>query len=256
MRSFGLLVINEWIKLFKRKSIVVPYIILAAYAAIFAYAAFRMKVELGSGTAFTVEAISMGAAGELLPLLATLLSIVTLSSMVSGEYRLGTIKFLLIRAHGRGKILASKYVVSLLFTISLIVGAAAIAWATGTLVFGFGGDAAQWTAIAKSMLYLLIYTAVYVTLTFMIDVLTKSGVVTVGISLFCIMIDGLVTMLLSDYSFAQYLLFASIDLSKYEAGSEPIIPGMTLTFSIAVLVAYMSIFLLASFVTFRKRDVS
>ncbi|MDF2837080.1 MAG: hypothetical protein K0Q63_2720 [Paenibacillus sp.] len=252
MRSFGLLVINEWIKLFKKKSIVVPYVILAAYAAIFAYAAFRLKVELGSGTAFTVEAIGMGSAGQLLPLLA----IVTLASMVSSEYRLGTIKFLLIRAHSRSKILASKYVVSLLFTISLIIVAVALAWVAGTIVFGFGGEAAQWTEILKSTLYLFIYTAVYVTLTFMIDVLTKSSGVTVGISLFCIMIGGLVIMLLSDYSIAQYLLFASTDLSQYEAGSEPIIPGMTLTFSIAVLVAYTAIFLLASFVTFRKRDVS
>lgn len=252
MRSFGLLVINEWIKLFKRKSIMVPYVILAAYAAIFAYAAFRMKAELGSGTAFAVEAMGMGSAGQLLPLLA----IIALASMVSKEYRLGTIKFLLIRAHSRGKILASKYVVSLLFTISLILFAAASVWIAGTIVFGWGGDAALWTAILKSMLYLLVYTGVYVTLTFMIDVLTKSSGVTVGISLFCIMVGGLVTMLLSKYSFAQYLLFASTDLSQYEAGSEPIVSGMTLTFSIAVLVAYTAIFLLASFVTFRKRDVS
>ncbi|MDQ6419084.1 DUF2705 family protein [Paenibacillus sp. LHD-117] len=252
MRSFGMLLTNEWLKLFKKKSIYVPFAILALFAGVYAYAAFRLKIEISSGAAFAAEAISMGSAGQLLPMLA----IIALASMVSKEYRMGTIKLLLIRAHSRNKILASKYIVSLLFTASLIVFTAAAVLITGTIVYGFGGDAELWGQIGKSMLYLLIYTVVYVSLTFMIDVLTKSSGVTVGISLFCIMIGGLVTLLLSKYEFAKYLLFASTDLSQYEPGSELFIEGMSLPFSVSVLIGYTAIFLIASFVTFRKRDVS
>ncbi|WP_181376411.1 ABC transporter permease [Paenibacillus agaridevorans] len=252
MRSFSRLVLNEWLKLFKRSSILVPYVILAAYAAIFGYAVFKMGSEFGSGAEFAALAIGMSSAGQVLPLLA----IITMAGMVSKEYRMGTIKLLLIRAHSRNKILASKYTAALLFIISLILFTAVAVLVTGTVVYGWGGEAAHWNEIGRSMLFMFIYTTVYVTLTFMIDILTKSSGVTVGIALFCVMMGGLATLLLSKYSFAKFILFANTDLSQFNAGNEPMIPGMTLPFSVSVLIVYVALFLLASFVTFRKRDVS
>ena len=57
------------------------------------------------------------------------------------------------------------------------------------------------------------------------------------------------------FEFAKYILFANTDLSQF-IGGEPFIEGLTLPFSISVLVIYTVVFLVISFVTFNKRDIT
>jgi len=253
LRNFGGLVINEWLKLSKKKTFFIPYAIMLAFVALFTYATHSMDPG-GDGSAleFAAGMMTVGVAGQILPFIA----IIFTASIVSQEYRFGTIKFLLIRSHSRSKILASKYVVALMATLSLIAAVLVFSFGAGFILYGMNAGESVWGAIGENIVYLIVYSIVYVTMTFMIGVLTKSSGVTIGISMFIIMIANLVTMLLSRYSFVKYILTSNVDLSMYANGSEPPIGGLTMPFSIAVLVAYMAIFLLASFVTFRKRDVS
>lgn len=251
MRNFSALLTNEWIKLYKKKSFYVYFAVMAAFIGISAYVAYRGWMQgIESALGFADAIVTMSTAGQILPLIA----IIAIANIVPQEFRMGTIKFLLIRAQSRSKILASKYAVTLLFSLALIAATLAMALLTGLLLYGFGGDAGLWASIAENFLYMTVYTFVFVTLAFMIGVLTKASGATVGISMLCVMLGGLFIMLINHYSFVKYVLFPNADLSLYSAGEMP--QGMTLTFSSIVIGVYMIVFLIASFVTFTKRDVS
>ncbi|MNG37120.1 hypothetical protein D3C84_1243690 [compost metagenome] len=62
-------------------------------------------------------------------------------------------------------------------------------------------------------------------------------------------------MLLSRYTITKYLLFANTDLSVYRSDAVPV-EGMTLAFSIVILLVYMALFLSVSFAVFKKRDIA
>lgn len=252
MRNFSALLTNEWIKLYKKKSFFVYFAVMAVFIGICAYVAYREWLGgVDSALGFAEVIVTMSTAGQILPLVA----IIAIANIVPQEFRMGTIKLLLIRAQSRSKILASKYAVTLLFSLALIAATFVLALFAGLLVYGFGGGSSLWASIGENVLYMVIYTFVFVTLTFMLGVLTKASGATVGISMFCVMLGGVFTMLVNHYSFVKYVLFPNADLSIYMDGA--VMPqGMTLTFSSIVIGVYLIIFLFASFATFRKRDVS
>ena len=129
---------------------------------------------------------------------------------------------------------------------------------SGGLVYGFGSASVQgisWSEVLTNTLYSFIYTVVYVTISFLASILTRSTGATIGIGMFLVVLEELVVALLSRYAFAKYLIFANADLSVYLNGNPPM-PGMTLTFSSVVIAAYLVLFLAVSFVTFKKRDVA
>ncbi|REK76120.1 ABC transporter permease [Paenibacillus paeoniae] len=253
MRNFGALLTNEWIKLYKKKSFYVYFALMAIFIGICGFFTHRYPMEgLNSALDFVAVYGSMMGAGQILPMIA----IIAIANVVPSEFRMGTIKLLLIRAQSRSKILASKYAVTLLFSLVLIVAMLAMAFIAGIIVFGFGGgDAKTWSLIGENTLYMVVYTVAFVTLTFMVGVVTKSSGATVGIAMFCIMAGGILSMLVNRYAFIKYTLFPNVDLSVYmNGGTMP--QGMTLPFSVSVIAVYIVVFLLASFFIFRKRDVS
>ncbi|RNB77785.1 hypothetical protein EDM56_30760 [Brevibacillus fluminis] len=60
---------------------------------------------------------------------------------------------------------------------------------------------------------------------------------------------------LGQYSWLKYSLFANTSLSMYWEGT-PLLPDMTIGFSIAVLLAYYIVFMAMAWITFTKRDVA
>jgi ABC-2 type transport system permease protein len=58
------------------------------------------------------------------------------------------------------------------------------------------------------------------------------------------------------YKWAKYLLFVNTDLSPYFMGGKPPFEGMTLGFSVTVLVVYWLLFYLIAWLLFTKRDVA
>ncbi|MDU0332125.1 MULTISPECIES: ABC transporter permease [Paenibacillus] len=254
MRKFTPLVVNEWLKMSKKKSFIVPYTLIAAAIAGMLYMMYAFSQEKLGFLDFASMAIARNGLGQM----TTLLVIICTAGIVAKEHSLGTIKLLLIRSQSRSRILASKYVAVLLFTLSLFVFSLAVALLGGGLVYGFGSASVQgisWSEVLTNTLYSFIYTVVYVTITFLASILTRSTGATIGIGMFLVVLEELVVALLSRYAFAKYLIFANADLSVYLNGNPPM-PGMTLTFSSVVIAAYLVLFLAVSFVTFKKRDVA
>lgn len=255
MRSFGRLVTNEWLKMYKKRSFFIPYAVIAACIVFIAFMvkSFGETDQIASGLAFLESMFeSNGGIGQLL----TLLAIVGTAGTVAKEHSLGTIKLLLIRAQSRGKILATKYVTVLLYTLSLTLAAFAAALLTGGVAFGFGSEGGSWEKALLGAAVQLAYSVIYVTVTFMVGVLTRSTGATIGVGMMLVMLESLVLLLLARYDFVKYVLFANTDLSVYLEGGTPPVSGMTLAFSLIVLAVYMALFLGISFGTFRKRDVA
>lgn len=255
MRSFGRLVTNEWLKMYKKRSFFIPYAVVAACIVFVAYMvkSFGEADQISSGLQFLEGMFeNNGGIGQLL----TLLAIICTAGTVAKEHSLGTIKLLLIRAQSRGKILASKYVTVLVYTLSLTLTAFAVALLTGGIAFGFETEGGSWENILVGAAIQLAYTVIYVTVTFMIGVLTRSAGASIGVGMMLVMLESLVVLLLARYDFVKYVLFANTDLSVYLEGGTPPVAGMTLTFSLIVLAAYTALFLGISFVTFRRRDVA
>ncbi|MGC4377933.1 ABC transporter permease [Fictibacillus sp. Mic-4] len=211
--------------------------------------------------------------GLLLPLLVMVIAADLVSSEASG----GTIKLLLTRPVKRWKILLSKYI-ALLLSISFIVLCVAIlTYGISGLVFGYGGWSMPMLTGFTSKGEELITTGVHLiphweyilmefglvwfvcfvvgTLTFMLSVLLRSTAAVMGIMLAALISGAILTNMVSSWHSAKYLFMVNLQLTNYVNGLKPPIEGMTLGFSIAVLLIWALAALIISFFTFTKRDV-
>lgn len=254
MRSFGNLLWNEWLKMFKKRSFFIPYLLLTGMVVFVAVILSQFAAEAADGYGFAEMALSTRGMGSML----TMLAVVVTAGIVSKEHSMGTIKLLLIRAQTRTKILASKYVITWIYSATLVAFLGAVSVLTGQILFGpgEGATATSFSEVLMAALYNMVYTTVYVTLTFVVGIVTRSTGTAIGIGMFMVVAEGLAIQLLARYSWAKYLLFFNVDLSIYNGGAGPVIPGMSLIFSITILAAYLLLFLLAGFITFKKRDVA
>ncbi|QCT04479.1 putative membrane protein [Paenibacillus algicola] len=252
MRSFVKLTINEWLKMFKKKSFVLPYALLAAMAFGIAY----LIDSFASGSSTTLEFAQLAVSTQGMGQMMTLLAIVSTAGLVSMEFSFGTIKLLLVRAQSRSKILASKYTAILMYLVTLAAFTLAAGLAAGALFFEASGGNMTFIDLLWSTLYSLVYTLLYVTITFVVSIVTRSTGAAIGIGMFLIVAQGLANQLLTRYNWYKYLPFVNVDLSIYRDGGTGPLPGMSLTFSASLLAVYLLLFLAVGFWTFHKRDVA
>ncbi|WP_106767204.1 ABC transporter permease [Paenibacillus faecalis] len=250
MRSFGNLVINEWLKMFKKKSFFVPFILVAGMIL---FTGSMMDGNTGSDFGFADIAIYSRGMGQFL----TMISIIVTAGTVAREHSLGTIKLLLIRSQSRSKILASKYVAIVLYVTILTLFALIVGLVTETFMMGTVDGISRILNSLMIAALSMIYTLMYVTITFTLGILLKSTGAAIGIGMCMFFSEKIIAMLLVKYSWAKYLPFFNLDLVPYIFDKEYApIPGMTAMFSVIILFAYLLLFLAISFVTFKKRDVA
>ncbi len=248
MRNFNHLILNEWLKISKKRTFFVPYLLLVLLSLLLGYIMYSVAPGTYSSVYdFSAEMMTFQGVGQIL----TILVIIGTAGIVSKEHSQGTIKFLLIRARSRTAILASKYVVVLLYTLTLTIVATISFYASGAIWFGLSGGEAAMSDVFMSLLYSSVSTVVYVTLAFMVGILTNSTGVTIGGTIFLTMISQITI----PREFYKYVLFPNLNLAAYEGGGAPM-PGMTLTFSIVMLTVYTFVFLFIGFSVFRRRDVA
>ncbi|MFK5710454.1 MULTISPECIES: ABC transporter permease [Bacillaceae] len=197
-------------------------------------------------------------------------SIVIAADMVAGEYSIGTMKLLLIRPHSRSKILLSKYIAVALFAFFMLILLVVFGYGTNALFYGMGnthvkdlflnhqGEIVQLNVLTQAikMYGLSIFPIMsYVTLAFTVSTILRNNALAVGISLFIMIVGNSMMEAAAKVSWLKYLPFANSDISLY-IFHVPARPEMTLGFSISVLLAYIFMLSLISWVVFRKRDVA
>jgi ABC-2 type transport system permease protein len=194
--------------------------------------------------------------------LATVFTVVVAGDAVASEFSWGTVKLLLIRPAKRWKILLAKYIASLLFAAFLLVLIFVCSALIGLVCFGTGGtvdDDVRFGRILGEYGLQAVTLVVIATFSFMISSVFRSNTLAIVLALAVLFLGGTISSLLValDQEWAKFLLFLNMDLSMYfNEHFEPPFPGMTLGFSVAVLVVYMIVFHLIAFWVFNKRDVS
>jgi ABC-2 type transport system permease protein len=202
--------------------------------------------------------------------LVTLLTVIVAADSVAAEFTWGTIKLLLIRPATRTKILLSKYAATLQFALFLLILLFLGSVLANGIAYGFSG----WSAPSLSAgvdgtvherLAALDMLAVYglkaielvmvVTLAFMISSVFRSAVLAVGLSIFLMLLSQPITYILLQWNWGKYFLFANTDLTQYMNG-QPLAEGMTLGFSVTVLLVYFIAFNALSWLVFTRRDVA
>lgn len=208
--------------------------------------------------------------GANLLMIVTIFTVIVAADSVAGEFSAGTIKLLLIRPVSRSKILLSKYLSTLMFSLLLLVILFVTAFYVSGAMVGFhdlgiphlyaGQDGIvhetdMVSHVFRTYAYQCVELIIIVTLAFMISTVFRSSSLAIGCSVGIMFIGSTVANFLTSYSWAKYYLFLNTDLTVYLNGT-PRIPGMTLWFSIAVLLVYYVIFMAASWLVFNRRDVA
>ncbi|SDB98885.1 ABC-2 type transport system permease protein [Paenibacillus sp. UNCCL117] len=194
--------------------------------------------------------------------LCTIFSVIVAGDIVASEFSWGTIKLLLIRPASRSKVLASKLIAALLFMLGLLALHFIFSYFTGLILFGMGAPllpgGESMGNIVRTYLLDTVSIVMTVLLAFMISAAFRSSSLAIGLSIFLLLTkDGVVLILARlKYDWVKYFLFTNTDLTPYVTGGKPPVEGMTLGFSVAVLVAYAVLFYLISWLLFTKRDVA
>lgn len=199
--------------------------------------------------------------------LLTIFTVIVSADIVAGEFSWGTIKLLLIRPWSRTKILISKYIAVILFSLfgTALLAAGSIltsALALSPESFIPTGEGSELTPAQYAFAMILTkYVTLFIILTFafMVSSVFRSGALAIGLSLGILFLQNFVGMFLvflqGRAEWVKYLLVSHLDLTVY-IDSPVSSMGTTLGFSITVLAAYYIVFLAVSWLVFIKRDVS
>lgn len=201
---------------------------------------------------------------------AGMFTIIIAAGIVASEFNWGTIKLLLIRPISRGKILVAKYLTVLIFALVLLSICFGYSTLLGFALFGGPEQPNPYLSFNQGMvteqsmfIHLLasyglnsVNMIMLATMAFMISAVFRSNSLAIGISLFLMFTGGQLTNLVAmKYDWAKYILFANTDLTQYFEGY-PLVKGMTLPFSISMLVIYFFVFQLFAHMMFKQRDVA
>lgn len=202
--------------------------------------------------------------------LAGLFTITIAAGIVASEFSWGTIKLLLIRPINRVKILLSKYMTVLLFGLIMLVILFLLSAILGLMIFGFPENPSPYLNYFKGsvteqpmVIHLIIFyflksinMVMLATMAFMISAVFRNSSLAIGLALFLMFTGGQITAFIGmKYEWAKYSLFANTDLMQYFEGN-PLIEGMSLSFSITMLIVYFCLFQFLAFYVFKKRDIS
>ncbi|MNC13412.1 ABC-2 family transporter protein [compost metagenome] len=261
MGEFAALIHNENIKIYSRVRTWIMLFILALMSALFPALVYFTSSGESSGTGLW-DNFQM--AVTIAFFLNTIFTVVVASDSVAGEFSWGTIKLLLIRPWSRSKILLSKYISMVLF--SLLSTAVLIVFAyVSSLIFSSSEGSGvtnlmSWSPAEYSFLDVFCgYIELFLTaaLAFMVSSVFRASGLAIGLSLFIMFTKNIFVGIFNPerFEWAKYLIFTHMDLRGYLlTDSGP--GGVTLGFSIAVLAVYYLLFLAVAWFVFSKRDVA
>lgn len=200
-----------------------------------------------------------------LTLFITLFSIIVAAGIVSFEFSSGTIKMLLTRPINRWKILLSKLLTSIIYSIAmgallyvLIIGLGYIFFDSSAVNLEFSKGAIVETNLFTHSLttfglsYADIITSVL--FAFMLGTLFNSSSLAIGFSLVITLMASTIVGLLYKYEFIKYFWFSVYDL-KSIIDETYLIPDITIPFALTIICIYSALFIAISFVKFTKQDI-
>jgi ABC-2 type transport system permease protein len=202
--------------------------------------------------------------------LVLIFSVIIAADTVSSEFSTGTIKLLLVQPVSRSKILLSKYISVLGFFVLLVLLLMLSSILLSGLNHQFSGFSIPDVSITSSgdiqttnMLLKLTETFGYqsienffvITIAFMISTIFRTSAIAIAFSIPLTFLGPILTFMISKYDWSKYYLFRHTKLSPDDlVGLHT--SGISLSFSIMVLVTYYVLFIALTWIIFNRRDVT
>ncbi|KGX92453.1 ABC transporter permease [Pontibacillus halophilus JSM 076056 = DSM 19796] len=199
-------------------------------------------------------------------------TVIIAASIVSNEFKWGTIKMLLIRPISRSTILLSKFLTVLLYGLVTLLAFFLFNFLIGAIFYGVDqlgslhvyqtADGYETISNAKvtfvSYLTLLGNLMVFGTLAFMISTIFRSNAMAIALSIFLFLTGGTLGALVSRFDWGKYVIFTNTNLKGYfdYFFAQPYYDDQTLMFSLITLAIYSIIFYASGWLFFTKRDVA
>lgn len=192
---------------------------------------------------------------------------------ISEEFNKGTVKLLLVRPYSRTKILISKLIavfITMLITTATIL---LLQFIIGGIVYGFGTymmNVVQFDFTTNSIVTLNIFAylglificklPIFIligTLAFALSTLFLNSPLAVALPILGYMGSDMINMIAISYKWdwIKYFVTPNWDLSQYLFGGTPMFSGISVEFSITICAIYFVIMLVASIVSFKKRNI-
>ena len=192
---------------------------------------------------------------------------------ISEEFNKGTVKLLLVRPYSRTKILISKLIavfITMLITTAIII---LLQFIIGGIVYGFGTymmNVVQFNFTTNSIITLNIFAylglificklPIFIligTLAFALSTLFLNSPLAVALPILGYMSGDMINMIAMSYKWdwVKYFVTPNWDLSQYLFGGTPMFSGISIEFSITICAIYFAIMLVASIVSFKKRNI-
>lgn len=198
----------------------------------------------------------------------SILTLIIAGEIVASEFQSGTIKFLLTRTATRTQIYFSKYISTLLFGLFLVGITFILSIIFSGILLGFDGITGDYwfvkdqvvqktsvlQALIGSLLFKIPFLIVVATLAFMISAAFKSSTFSIVFSLLITIAGFVMSISLKGFSWTQYFIFSNTDLSNFIYESPPV-EGMTLGFSLILILIHICIMHIVAYPIFVKRDV-
>jgi ABC-2 type transport system permease protein len=249
------------------------------------YESGRLRYHLSKNldpNELTGPVFTRGFAGVGSVLLIPLLIAVFGADLVSSEFAEGTITLLLTRPVARWKVLLSKVVAMMLFTTLTLLAAFFLAWGISGIAFGWSGWGApiltgfrlsgssasagfdlsgvrmvalwQDTYAAWGLAW---FSALAVgSITLLLSVVFRSAAAAMGTMMATLVGGTILSRVASDWDGAKWFFVTNLPLPDFYAGLPTPFEGMTLAFSVCVLLAWAAASLAAAFLLFTRRDVT
>lgn len=93
------------------------------------------------------------------------------------------------------------------------------------------------------------------TITLMLSVIIRSTAAVMGIMLAALITGTILANLASSWTNAKYLFMVNLQLTDYINGTSPPVEGMTLGFSLSVLLVWMTASIVVAFTVFCRKDM-
>lgn len=262
------LVLNENMKIYRR----IRTWILIGLLLVIEGLAFWLYHKISPATDYnhTLWGGVLFAAG--MQIVALIITVIIAADIVAGEFSGGTIKLLLIRPASRTKILVSKYLSIVLLFLFLMVILFVTSFIWSGLMYGFDSTGSLYHYVGKGGIehnisvasqairtygYNSVLSIMILSLCLMISSVFRSSAMAISLSIVLSVVGAIIGGIISQYTWAKYYLFLNVDLSVYQTDRIPVPnSGMTLQFSIMVLIVYFIIFNGLSWFVFKKRDVA
>ena len=192
---------------------------------------------------------------------------------ISEEFNKGTVKLLLVRPYSRTKILISKLIavfITMLITTATIL---LLQFIIGGIVYGFGTymmNVVQFDFTTNSIVTLNIFAylglificklPIFIligTLAFALSTLFLNSPLAVALPILGYMGSDMINMIAISYKWdwVKYFVTPNWDLSQYLFAGTPMFSGISIEFSITICAIYFVIMLVASIVSFKKRNI-